>query len=335
MWKATRGARCGAPRQFRPAPSTTSLCQGRLAGHHAWDYLGRGETARIALSLRDRHKRGDEATGNVKRNVSEPVKAPSVNPAGSLLPQEREASLVHQGRHERYVRASGRDRRRRQFSRVLPHVVEIGNSLELTASAASEPLRLGVKQDQFLVLDDRDGVTSVRLSVREVQDELELSGNRNAPEQRDLSVLRGSDLFQHALVLGTTGGGLRVGVGPIVLKRKERQRIERIRQRVGLVSGAGGEVEVRPILEGRRSGVEERRSERRDRGTVARGAVAGAPGSVRGAQNVRLGGHGPVELQERGRRVESGEARRHVEEEARSEEHTSELQSLAYLVCRL
>src|SRR5205814_3758248 len=105
---------------------------------------------------------------------------------------------------------------------------------------------------------------------------LELS--RDVFRYCDLGVLRSCDLVQHALVFRTTRRRLRIRVGSVVLECEERQGIERIRQVVRLISGAGGEVEVRPVLEGRRSGVHERRTERRDCGTVACGAVAGATG---------------------------------------------------------
>src|SRR5256885_16805569 len=89
-----------------------------------------------------------------------------------------------------------------------------------------------------------------------------------------------STLFPYTTLFRSraTRRGLRVRVRPVVLEREEGQRIERIRQVVRLISGAGGEVEVRTVLEGCRSRVDERRTERRDCGTVACGAVAGTTG---------------------------------------------------------
>src|SRR5256885_11344323 len=61
-----------------------------------------------------------------------------------------------------------------------------------------------------------------------------------------------STLFPYTTLFRSraTRRGLRVRVRPVVLEREEGQRIERIRQVVRLISGAGGEVEVRTVLEG-------------------------------------------------------------------------------------
>src|SRR2546425_8217390 len=60
-------------------------------------------------------------------------------------------------------------------------------------------------------------------------------------------------------------------------------------------------------------------------------------GSGAGRRVVELAGIAPRQLEELGERLR-GRSRagdEHVRDHARSEEHTSELQSLAYLVCRL
>src|SRR5213592_1582132 len=194
-----KGGASAAPPFSLPCPSRPLAlrCQ-RRAGQDVGNDLARRQAARVALRLGHRHHRGHIATGHGDRNIRQPTEAARVGPARALLPEQRVAALVHQRFHEHRVKAHGRDRRRWQLAGVLTNLGQIEDRLRL---AAAEPIGLGAEQDQLLVPNDRDRMTRVRLSAREVERELELARNRDAAEQGALRVGRRGDLVEDSLIL--------------------------------------------------------------------------------------------------------------------------------------
>src|SRR6266536_922784 len=81
-----------------------------------------GKPPRGTLSVGNRHHlRYVAACGWLFRNVPHPVEAPGIDPPGTLLPQQRVASVVEQLLDEQTVLARDHHCRGEQPSRMHPH----------------------------------------------------------------------------------------------------------------------------------------------------------------------------------------------------------------------